>query len=234
MSQFRAAGYWTARKESLDGCANRLQRFLNALSMCDGAFANWYRKGMSKHNAKQSAIDFTVTDHLVELLENGKHRRDNDKETIEDLGFCIGMWNGEKSPRMAGLTITCGQHETIPSLGGNCVLLNFPEDLGDLEQCDRMESVLAAVAKCWEPDWAGVFSLDAMDSRGFNTTTPFIDWMLYLSHRMWRTPQVAEPKTIRQINNIGFIIIVQSQPPRFDDAVHIRKVREAELEIGLN
>lgn len=233
MSQYRIAGYWTARKESLDACANRLQRFLNALSTCDRVFTNWYEKGMSRRNAKQVAIDFSDTDCLVHLFEKGRHRRDDDKEIIEDLGFCVGLWNGEKSHRMAGLRITCGQYATVPGLGGNCILLNLPEKLGDLEHCDRMESVLTSVAKCWEPDWAGVFSLDAMDSRGFNTLTPFVDWMLYLSHKMWRTPQLPEPIIVHRVDDLGVTIVVQGPPPHHEDAAHIQRVREAELAIGL-
>lgn len=234
MSRFRVAGYWTARKENLDLCGNRLQQFLNALSKCDRTFANWYEKRLSRRNAKQSPIDWADLDSILQLLEKGRHRRDSDNGIVEDLGFCVSLWNGEKSPRMVGLTITSGLYATIPGLGGNSVLLNLPEELGGLEQSYRMQSVLTAFAKCWEPDWAGVFSLDAIDSRAFNTAIPFVDWMLYLNHKMWRTPRVADSTVIQEVDDIGCVIIVESQPPRHDDVDHIRKIKEIELAIGLS
>ncbi len=234
MSQYRVAGYWNARKESLDICANRLQQFLIVLAQCDGVFTTWFEKGMSRRNAKQVAIDFSNVDSLLHILEKGKYRRDDDKESIDDLGFSFGMWNGETSARTAGLTITCGQYAAVSGLGGNCVLLNLPEELGDLEQSDRMESVLAAVAKCWEPDWAGVFSLDAMDSREFNTTIPFVDWMLYLNSKKWHRPQLSQQQIIHQVDNIGFTVIVQDSPPQHDAVSHLQTVRDIKLSIGLD
>ena len=199
---------------------------------CDSLFARWHRKGSSKRKAHQTEIDFGKKDDLIDLLDRGRHRRDSDKSVIDELGFHIGMWNGKKSTKMVGLSVTCGQYTTVPGLGGNSVLLELPEDLGALQDSDRVEKVLVAIAKCWEPDWAGVFSVDAMHSRDFSVAVPFVDWMVYVGSKKCEIPCLPSIFGVHKVNDHGSIIVVQAAPPQPDDVAHIEKVKAVELAIG--
>ena len=231
MILFKVAGYWKARQESLDACATRLQQFLITLSECDPVFAKWYKKGMSKRKAQQTQIDLGIKDELVDLLESGRHRCDSDKSVIDELGSHIGMWNGETSSKMVGLSVTCGQYSTVQGLGGNSVLLELPEDLDTLQQCDNMVKVLLAVANCWQPDWAGVFSVDAMVNRDFSVAVPFVDWMVYVGKKC---ENLSPPRAfaVHKVNEKGSIIVVQPNPPQPDNSAHIEKVKAIESFLG--
>lgn len=233
MKPYKLCAYWKARKETIDACADRLTRFLTALSACVEDFAAWYEKATSRRQAKQVEINFKNKGCLLDLLERGRHRRDIGKEVIEDLGFHVGMWNGGKSTKMVGLSVTCGLYSTAPGLGGNCVVMDLPEELGDLRQTERMVSVLIAVATSWEPEWAGVFSLDAMNKRNFNPTVPFVDWMLYVSNNLAVNPSVPGPSSVKRVDTIGSLIVVQQEPVEEENEVRLQRVRAVETALGI-
>jgi hypothetical protein len=232
MVPYKLGAYWEARKETIHSCANRLARFLAALSACDEVFATWYKLGPSRLQAKQVEIDFKNTDCLLDLLEAGRNRKDIGKEVIEELGFRVGMWNGEEPTKATGIKISCGSYITTVKLC-NSVVLDLPEDLGNLGQSDRMAHVLVAVATSWEPDWAGVFSLEAMNKRKFNPVVPFVDWMLYLSNKLVRNPTVPEPSSTRAVAGIGSLIVVQQEPVEAENPTHLQRVNGVETALAI-
>ncbi len=233
MTPYKLSAYWKARKEPIVACADRLARFLSALSMCAPVFSAWYEKGGARRKAKQTEIDFKNTDQLLGLLERGRNRKDIGKEVIEELGFNIGMWNGGKSAKMVGLSITCGLYSTAPGLGGNCVVIDLPEELAELQECERMVNVLVAVATSWEPDWAGVFTLDAMSMRKFNPAVPFVDWMIYVNNKLAINLNVPEPSVVRPVDRIGSLVVVQQEPVEADDPAHLQRVKVVEAALGI-
>ena len=231
MTPHKLCAYWPPRKEDIRDCADKLARFLAALSCHDPAFSHWYDRKAARRRATPSAFDFRCNAHLVALLEQGRNRQDVGKSVMEDLGFCIGLWNGEKSAKMTGLSVTCGLYATVPGLGGNSLILDLPEDLGDLQQNDRMAEVLATVATTWEPDWAGVFSLDAMNTRDFNPVVPFVDWMVYVSLRL--VPgQLALPSA-KIIDGLGTLVVVDRGQEVGETSGHLERVRVVEAALGL-
>jgi hypothetical protein len=233
MTPYKLCAYWKARKETIDACADRLARFLTTLSAYADVFTAWYERATSRRKAKQVEIDFKNKGCLLDLLERGRHRRDIGKEVMEDLGFHVGMWNGGKSTKMVGLNVTCGLYSTAPGLGGNCVVMDLPEELGDLQQTERIANVLVATATSWEPDWAGVFSLDAMNKRNFKPTAPFVDWMLYVSNKLVPNPRVPGPSLVKPVDAIGSLIVVQQEPVEAGNPVHLQRVRTVETALGI-
>lgn len=233
MTPYKLCAYWKARRETIAACADRLARFLTTLSACDVVFSAWYEKAMSQRKGKHIAIDFKNTDRLLDLLERGRNRKDIGKEVMEELGFNVGMWNGEKSPKMVGLSITCGLFSTASGLGGNCVVIDLPEELGALQENEHMARVLVAVATSWEPDWAGVLSLDAMSKRKFSPVVPFVDWMLYVNNKLLLNPIMLEPTSITPVDVIGSLIVVQQARAEADNSAHWQSVKAVEMALGL-
>lgn len=231
---YKLCAYWNARKETIDACAERLARFLSALSACDVVFTTWFEKSTSRRKAKQAKIDFTNRACLLDLLEKGRNRKDIGREVIEELGYHVGMWNGAKSKKMVGLDVTCGLYSTAPGIGGNCVIMDLPEELGDLQQADRMAGVLTTAATSWEPDWAGILSLEAMSSPNFSPTVPYVDWMLYLSNTLGYSAKVSEPSLVQPINSIGQLIVVQQEPVEVDNPVHLERVKAVQTALRIN
>lgn len=226
MSIYKMCAYWGQRQETVDACSIRLSRFLIALSACDSVFATWYEQGVSATKARQSRIEIGNTKYLAELLNRGRHRRDTDHGVIEELGFHVGIWNGMKSNRMAGMSITCGLYSTAPGLGGNSVVISLPEELGELEQSARMENVLEAAVRAWEPEWAGVMSLESMNKRRFNPAVPFVDWMLFVCHPISSVAELPQGASARQLDNRGSLIVVSDKPPDADNPAHLERVRD--------
>jgi hypothetical protein len=152
---------------------------------------------------------------------------------MEDLGFSVGIWNGGETSKMVGLRITCGLYSTAPGLGGNCVVIDLPEELGDLRQSERMANTLIAVARCWEPDWGGVISRKSRSTRKFVPGKPFVDWMLYISNKLMPNPKVPEPSLVKPVDAAGSLIIVQQEPVEADNAIHLQRVKTVEVALGL-
>lgn len=230
---YRCAGYWKARQEDANACAQRLSHFLSLLSSCDAVFLRWFERSESQSKSIRREVQASAKEHLLSLLLRGRHRRDTNRSTIEELGFAIGLWNGQGAPKSVGLSITCGLFDSGRGIGGNSVMLELPEDLGDLQDSSRTARILAAIIKAWEPDWAGVFSTKAMDVRPFSPEVPFVDWMLYVSNKTHSIDSLPASSLLFRVDEGKSIIIVQQEPPRPDDETTIRSVRAVEQALRL-
>ena len=222
--------YWAARRESAERCADRLYRMFSELSACDQPMTTWYEQAKSRKKSPARRVDFEDREYLLNLVNRGRHRND-DKEQVEELGYLMSFSNGGDSEKAATMNVTCGSYSEWV---GNSVTLNLPESLGNLGQSGRMVCVLAAVARAWEPEWAGVMSRDAMNTRGFDAKHPFIDWLLYLSNSV--TPQIPplpQSAMVQQVDGVGWIIVVGDEPPAFATPEHLRSIKQVEVLLKL-
>jgi hypothetical protein len=220
--------YWGARKESADRCAERLRAFFADLAVCDPALATWYERGSSRKQASEKRAKVGDLGYLMRLLDRGRSRRDVGGTLIEELGFGIGLWNGGEEGKVAGLSINCGLYwkSANPNVYlGNCVTLDFPEELGELVRTEHMARVLAVVARAWEPDWAGVMSKDAMRVRTFNPKIPFVDWMVFVPR--W-IESITPPSSIVRLQGLGSVLVAQTMPPSGNDPEELRRIRGIE------
>jgi hypothetical protein len=226
--RFYLGAYWKARKESIEQCADRLHRMFSALSICDESLVNWYELGHSRRQALEKQADVSSRKYLLNLLNRGHNRRDTDKSVIEELGFHVNLWNGAEDSKAASLSVTCGLYITNPNLC-NSIVLDFPEKLGELSQSKRMAAVLTSVATAWEPDRSGVMSDQATDTRKFEADVPFIDWMLYLSNRIFPSlPPMPPPTIVQQIDCLGSLIVIQDEPPDPTNIEHMKNIERVE------
>jgi hypothetical protein len=225
VNRYFLGAYWSARRESIDECADRLLRFFAALTPCDPSLAQWFKLGRSRRQALQHSVDVADRKSLRELLERGRHWTDFDKRLIDDLGFSLALWNGADTSTSAQLTSLCGSY--CDTAVNNVVLL-LPHVLGRLSNAGRMRAVLAAAATAWEPDWAGIMSDDATATRRRDKRAPFVDWMLYVNHK-WlpKVPQLAPPASSERLAG-GTLIVVQPEVPDPSNEVHLENIRRVE------
>lgn len=218
--------YWSARQESIEGCADRLYRMFSELSSCDQTVATWYELARSRKQALARQVAFGNRDYLLDLLNRGRHRRDSDRTVIEELGFGIGLWNGGDEEKAANISVHCGSYcEQV----GNSVVLDLPEDLGDLGRPERMAAVLASVVRAWEPDSGGVMSNAAMKAKDYRVAVPFVDWMFYVSYKLARRiPPLAPPARVQEVEGLGSIIVVQDERPDRANPEHVRNIERVE------
>lgn len=212
--------YWKPRRETIEQCANRLLGFMQGIAQCDEVFVDWYHLGRSRKDALKRKIDTRSPDELFTLLYKGRHLNFY-KEVIENLGFSIGIWNGGEPGKEVSLHISCGQSAEVPGLRGNCVVISFPEDLRGLADPARTSRILLLASTCWEPDWAGIFSNEAMSNRDFRVE-PFVDWMVYVPNKINSVPP---PSSVAYLDNGGSLIVVQPKPPAVDNAEDQERIR---------
>lgn len=226
--RYMLGAYWGGRKEALGQCGDRLQKFLQELSSCDPLLATWYERQRSRKVSLGESIDIKNANHVRSALERGRNRSDIGQEVIEELGFRVGLWNGERTGKDAGLSITCGLHLKGPATSvtmSNFVILDLPTDAGALVNAEMMKRLTTIAAQTWEPDWAGVMSKDSMLARNFNARFPFVDWVLYIPGRIIDVPQ---PSSTVTVPGLGSIVTVQPLPPDANDPEQLAQIRRVE------
>ncbi len=210
--------YWGPRPESAEKCAERLHVFLTGLRDCHESLSQWYQKADSRKKSLQRPLESLEAPSLIEILNGGRNRENASGTVSEDLGFQIGLWNGQKGDEKASFSLRCGLYwrSATPSVSvGNCVVLDLPKNLGTLASPQRMSQALAVTALAWQPDWAGVMSESSMLARNFNAEVPFVDWMVYVPHKV---EGIAEPASISALPGHGSIVVVQPNPPSVSSA----------------
>lgn len=232
MRDLYIGAYWGPRQESAGQCAERLTTCLKDLAAASDVFASWYEKGESRRDALARPVDPSEFSDLIDLLEAGRNRRDDDKSVIEELGFHVGVWNGASEEHSVSLAVTCGLFAQKPNLG-NALVLDFPEVLGDLGQKDRALQALVAVVKAWEPEWAGIISRAGRQTRPFTPGSPFVDWMIYLKDAAIDPSRLPSSASVVKVNDQGTIIITQDVPVDADDQSHVQNVQAVEAAIAI-
>jgi hypothetical protein len=216
--------YWEPRQETIEQCADRLVLLFAELRVCDPALAIWFERGRSRNEASVKHVEIADRGTLIDLLGKGRNRRDVGESVIAELGFKLGLWNQLSPDNAIGLNITCGLYwqssNQNPSLS-NHVILELPDELGKFEHAEYTSNVLAAVAKAWDPAWAGVMSRQAMNTQGFTSKRPFVDWMVYVPSEI---DEVQHPSSCISLRGLGTILIVQQTPPSAQDAEEIQRV----------
>ncbi|MEA1649362.1 Imm52 family immunity protein [Nitrospirillum sp. BR 11164] len=215
--------YWGPRRETAEDCASRAAIFFDDLVQTAPLLARWYERGRSRKDALALAVDVSNRDALRKLLLKGQNRKDANQEVIADLGFRIGLWNGAATEEgEAGLSILCGgYHERVR----NNVVLDLPRSFSGALTAEGAAALLAATAKAWNPDWAGVMTRQAMESRDFSGRRPFVDWLVYVPRTMTSPPA---PSTVAAVASLGSIIVVQPTPPGNGDTEALQRIQRVE------
>lgn len=201
--------YWGPRRESMEKCADRLLCCLRGISHCNDVFKRWFEKGRSRKSALKKEVDLESREQILRLLQSGRHRRDLDKSIIDDLGFHVEIWNGAEEKKAVPFSAICGSYNINPNLS-NAVVLDLPEDFGEVAEKECCTELLAVVARAWEPEWAGVISRASRDSRPFDS--PFVDWMVYVNHRDVDQSKLPSTAYVHVIDRLGTIVVVQDRP----------------------
>jgi hypothetical protein len=146
--------YWGPRPAPVDACAERLAKFMESLSDIDPLLASWFETGYSLRSARAKKVE-PQAGALRELLLASRARRDGAARSVmNDLGFRIGLWNGNDT--QVGLSATCGASPPTTAFG-NRVVVNLPEAEGpalSLYQPRTGLAILKAIIAAWEPSWA--------------------------------------------------------------------------------
>ena len=221
MKRMWVAAYWSGRRQDEHECANCLRQMLAHLATCHTSLSAWF----DKRTGKRAPLNCGDCSQLEAIVAAGAHRRDDSGKQILELGYTVGFWNGKSRPHSAKLLMTCGCYTSVGA-GGNCVLLDLPEELETLSDSRNMERLLSGIVESWNPDWAGVFSRQSTNVRDFSPSNPFLDWMVYVNRELWSLPLAGPSLEVRPMGMHGDVVIVDYDPSREDSET----VRELAIE----
>jgi hypothetical protein len=227
-TEFFMGAYWGPRRESTGRCASRLDAMLSPFAACDPLMSTWFEttKARSFKQALTRPLEVGSPSRLAEVFNRGRAARDSDGSVMDDAGGVVGLWNGGDAGNKATINVICGAYSQWL---GNAAGIELPQALCQPIHVATVARLLAAVAEAWEPDRAVVMSHGATKARAFSAKAPFVDWMLYLSDRLY--PQITTltpPATAQRAAGVGSIIIVQPEPPNPANAAHLGNIRRVE------
>ena len=180
--QFYLAAYWGPRAEGVEACAERLLQCVEDLRSLSDVMSSWFRKGASRSAKLAIAWEPSA---VVGLLRAGQNRKDSGGEVMDELGYRVGLWNGNVSAPVS-MSVTCGANPRTPGVM-NAFVLQLPElelggpDVAGLYGGGRLRSGLRSVVECWDPDWAVVTSNSLRNAQGPLPRAPHVGWLTYLS-----------------------------------------------------
>ena len=219
--RFILGGYWLARSERVEKCAEDVGSFLARLSSIAPVFADWYETGRSRKDALERKVDIRNLQKLEALLLKGRIKRDVGGDIIKELGFNVDLWNGaSRDGSEASVSIHCG---SSTSRVGNYVVVDLPALSADW--VDRAYELLEATAEIWVPDWAGIMSSQAMQQRSPGSKRPVLDWMVYVPRAIKSVPA---PARVESLGQLGSIVVLQPDLPGEDTAGRSALVQEIE------
>ncbi|RKH54746.1 immunity 52 family protein [Corallococcus aberystwythensis] len=231
---FFVGGYWGARKETPEACANRAAVLFELLAACDPLLARWYKSIRSRKGTQKLSLMPPDVSVLTDLFRRGVNREG--RVVFEDLGFHVWFLN-ESDPKGVDLRIRCGDFDgTSP----NSCFLSLPFDGPNAERVltpSVLESVMRGMVTAFEPDWIAAMSdhhrqLDDPD----NKTNAWVGWLTYFSKQRGTVPPLPAPVRIEPVEDKGTLIVLT--PERFTVAnpEHValsRRVRELLTRAGL-
>lgn len=184
--------YWGKRKETRDECAKRIADVLQRLGENHPALGTWYQKARSKSAAMKNTVELSPGS-IGRILRT--NTRDTDGSPIAELGFSIGVWNGnDELP--ASFSATCGGYSDFVK---NSAVLDFDPswDYVELVTSGRLRTVLVDLVKALDPDKAVVTSHEYLDRAGVDDPCD-AGWLVYERNR--GVHQIIEHGNLGQVD----------------------------------
>lgn len=138
--------YWSQRKESRQQAASRIALFLGTIASKNEALSTWFLKGRSKAQGR-TKLSLDADSIGRELVAN---RRDIGGEPMLEVGFSMGIWNGES----VSFDATIGAFSPYVQ---NSVVLSFDDDGDRLNETD-WRGLLDSAIFAFEPEHGVVTS----------------------------------------------------------------------------
>jgi hypothetical protein len=183
---------------------------LSALASVDPTFVEWYQLGNSAKSAKKYKVD-TTQDALVHLI-TGKRDKPTEQLSEDNLGYRVGLWNGEEHAGV-NLSIRCGGFS--PWAPVNACVLSLPSDqkvLHRLLSVPTLEHLLRCLVTAWDPDWGSVITDSLRDQHiNYYGKLPALGWVSYLAIPSDSIPLLESPSWNAPMGS-GSVIVATEEP----------------------
>ncbi len=149
---------WGPRPEPLEQCALRLRDCFSRLAELGAIFSEWFERRNTPIPGR--AVPWSDLAVLRRLLEKGIHYTDIPRAPIPDLGYLMGLWNGNHRSDGADIQVSCGGYSKYV---GNRAVLTVSDLEGGFPPIDLIWRSLAALVDAWAPDSGEAFQLIPKD-----------------------------------------------------------------------
>jgi hypothetical protein len=207
--------YWSARKEPVQVCAERLAKTLVDLEKIGGVFSSW---SDVKHRAKFFKIESDAAS-LTQLLSSSPNKTDfPPRKAIEELGFRISLRTDGKAWEHLLFRAHCGGFaKEVP----NSCIIDLPK-IGphsyETSEAALKVKLLRTLIRNWNPDRGAICSrrfyrsLEAEEPRAFFGD---LGWITYIPHRRGEIPEEVKRKFyVEEIPSFGNLIYLTNEPPQ--------------------
>lgn len=198
--------YWKSRREALEECAHRLQRYLTTMASIHPVFDQWHY-GFRGRRDPGRRLDSGSMEELIHLLRRGMNRRDSDGSVIEDLGYHVTLSNELPKPRLVILGIKCGLYAD-PALGLlNSVIFDLPPEIATSQATELNMRILMAHVRCWDSPWVVIFGDEdrEKDAAPFDPSNPRIGKLAYIGASVGLPKALPSTAAVESIEG-GFLI----------------------------
>jgi hypothetical protein len=177
----------------------------------DPLFASWFKGAKSLKESLKRPLDLELSS--LQKYVQSRIMRDSARKPINDLGFSVGLWNGNQGGNHAWLSIGCGGYSEYT--GNRCVLSAPYEGPGSerVLTAPFQAQALRALATAWDPDWGVGISDAHRDIIEKKCPDVLVGWVTYLSRRLGRVPPLPAPVRIEPVEDKGTLVILT--PERF-------------------
>ena len=145
---------------------------INAIAQHHKALMSWYQKGYSKAGALKRQVNVGAEDINSLLATNN---RDVDGSVIPELGFSIGLWNGNDQ-FSASFRSTCGAYNSFVN---NSAVLELPHEGEPLVSHKQIRGLFIDLIAAFDPDSAVVTSDEYIDHVGGGKPWEAGGWFVY-------------------------------------------------------
>jgi hypothetical protein len=219
LSRDYVGAYWGPRQETALECARRAELFFQLLARCDPSFAQWYRRGRSAPRELPGLPVRAEIEELEQLLLKGRNRGDVNRDVIEELGFSMRVWNGEKV--RTRIEVLCGAY--TPAVPNVCLF--YPPKEGPsrerLWSAPVLSEVLTSIATAWDPDYAMASSSEMVELLEKQPGEVRVGWLTYLSRRLGTLPPLPAPVRITPVGALGWLLVLAPEPLRASEPEHV-------------
>ncbi len=243
MIQSRISAFWGPRAQSVDESAEIVSVFLSSLAAVDFSLDNWRERASTKTEATKKPL---INDpaRLSDLLSSGRNRRDDNGNVIAELGYSIGLWNGDVVSD-ASVNIHIGATSQWVQ---NSVSITLPDPAvrPDLYKYDSARTVLTLIINAFHPDRAvwtnSVLTKQQTEPDSLTDDGGYIlgqlvghpaGWGTFLADEssvMFDQDLLPESAKVERVNS-GLLVIVGDEPgnPSIEDVLQIRRAMGYEV-----
>lgn len=151
--------FWGPRSCEIQDCGKRIFESLKVIEEYFPSLNTWFEKGRRTPDFNQQVL-LGDANRISKLLSNGRNRNDRDGGVIHELGYRLGLWNGNDSFGST-VSVQCGSTSPVKGIK-NSFVIEMPTKFEDTT--DEGIELLKRLISIWHAESGRIFELPILQS----------------------------------------------------------------------